>query len=551
MSVLERRLPDGVLLALVDAPELFDRTACTAMPPATTPTTPGGSRSSAARRSSTSAHARVRVRPSSTRTTGRPGSCPSTRRWLFAPTRSSAACRWSSRSTTSRTRGCSRRDWLPRLGLGWDLMRRRGDGVLGADQLSEGAASTSASGSPPSARPTRRRSRRPEFGFGFDGILRRARRRSGRHPERHRHEPLEPGARPDPAGAVHAPTTWPGSGAPSGALLEAFGLHADEAALARPLDRHGVAAGGSEGVRPDRGDAPTSCMALDASLVLLGTGERALRGRCGARWRRATRDRCRRTHRLRRAAGAPDRGGADMFLMPSRFEPCGLNQMYSLRYGTVPVVRATGGLADTVQRLRSATGRRAPGSRSTSTRRRRCSARLRRALDGLREPRRVARHCSWPGCGRIFPGTRRRASMSKCTRRAQRLQTERGGSAGTACGVTDKERPNGIRQGSDVHRRQLRQTMTKPGRRAGGLLGGVVRPVPPAGADGRRAGDRLRRHASTVGKLNVDENPNIAGALQHPRHPDAAALQGRRDRRDDRRPRRQGSIVKQLIDKHV
>jgi starch synthase len=49
--------------------------------------------------------------------------------------------------------------------------------------------------------------------------------------------------------------------------------------------------------------------------------------------------------------------GADMFLIPSRYEPCGLNQIYSLKYGTVPIVRATGGLDDTIEPWDARTGR--------------------------------------------------------------------------------------------------------------------------------------------------------------------------------------------------
>lgn len=86
---------------------------------------------------------------------------------------------------------------------------------------------------------------------------------------------------------------------------------------------------------------------LPAQLAVLGSGERKLEE---AFHRIAEHHPGHFASRIGFNEGLAHRieAGADIFLMPSRFEPCGLNQMYSLRYGTPPVVRATGGLADTV-----------------------------------------------------------------------------------------------------------------------------------------------------------------------------------------------------------
>jgi starch synthase len=82
-------------------------------------------------------------------------------------------------------------------------------------------------------------------------------------------------------------------------------------------------------------------------LVLLGNGEAGYEAallRQAARYKDRLAVRIGYDERLAHRIEA----GADMFLMPSRFEPCGLNQLYSLRYGTIPIVRRAGGLADTV-----------------------------------------------------------------------------------------------------------------------------------------------------------------------------------------------------------
>jgi starch synthase len=103
------------------------------------------------------------------------------------------------------------------------------------------------------------------------------------------------------------------------------------------------------------GVLPELLVGRDLGLVVLGSGE----GRYEAFFADLARDFPDRVHFHRGYSEELAHwieAGADMFLMPSRYEPCGLNQLYSLRYGTVPIVRRTGGLADSVQHFDAAAG---------------------------------------------------------------------------------------------------------------------------------------------------------------------------------------------------
>jgi starch synthase len=89
-------------------------------------------------------------------------------------------------------------------------------------------------------------------------------------------------------------------------------------------------------------------MERDVQVVLLGTGE----SRFEQFFRNAAErypERVAVEISFNEALAHQIEAGADLFLMPSQYEPCGLNQMYSLKYGTIPIVRAVGGLKDTVE----------------------------------------------------------------------------------------------------------------------------------------------------------------------------------------------------------
>jgi starch synthase len=184
----------------------------------------------------------------------------------------------------------------------------------------------------------------PAYGFGLDGALRRrARDLSGilNGIDTDRWNPAADPLIP----ARYSAEDLSGKREAKRGLLDHLGMD-DPAALDRPLiglisrltdqkgfDLIGAAAG--------------DLMSLNAGWAMLGSGEPHYEGM----WRALA---ARYPGSVSSTIGFDERlahmieAGADIFLMPSRYEPCGLNQLYSLRYGTVPVVRATGGLDDTV-----------------------------------------------------------------------------------------------------------------------------------------------------------------------------------------------------------
>jgi starch synthase len=187
---------------------------------------------------------------------------------------------------------------------------------------------------------------RPEYGYGFDGVIRARREALVGILNGIDIDEWNPASDPYLPASFDA-TRLEGKAASKRALLQLFGLPTDEATLARPvvgMVSRMVDQKGLDLIAAVAADLPS----LDATFVVVGTGEPKYQDMWAslARWR---------PDRVSAFIGFDERrahlveAGADVFLMPSRFEPCGLNQMYSQRYGTVPVVRAVGGLVDTVR----------------------------------------------------------------------------------------------------------------------------------------------------------------------------------------------------------
>jgi starch synthase len=185
----------------------------------------------------------------------------------------------------------------------------------------------------------------PEYGFGMDGLLRsRADRLLGILNGCDYHE-WNPETDRDIA-AHYSSFDLEGKWACKRDLLHSFQLPSDDLHMRRPLV--GIVSRFAYQKGLDLvGSSIAELVNEDITLVALGSGERQYEDMFN--YFHAQRpDKVRVWIGHNNPLAHKMDAGADMFLMPSRYEPCGLNQMYSQRYGTLPIVRATGGLDDTV-----------------------------------------------------------------------------------------------------------------------------------------------------------------------------------------------------------
>lgn len=184
---------------------------------------------------------------------------------------------------------------------------------------------------------------RPELGFGLDGLLRaRSDRVHGILNGIDEHT-WNPATDPHLAARYDAHTVAAGKQANAAALRRELGLpEARDALLVGVIARFAHQKGAD--LLPA---AFAALRTLPLQFAVLGRGEPAMQAALAA-WAAAHPEQV--ALRLGHDEALAHRilAGADVFLMPSRYEPCGLTQMYSQRYGTVPVVRRTGGLVDTV-----------------------------------------------------------------------------------------------------------------------------------------------------------------------------------------------------------
>lgn len=187
----------------------------------------------------------------------------------------------------------------------------------------------------------------PAFGCGLDGLLR---------SRQYKLHGILNGIDTtiwNPSTDVHLPAHYsagrilPGKRRNKQALLERFLPHADEVAMQAPLLGLVTRLVEQKGIDWVLAAIPKLFAETDARIVLLGSGQPMYEKKF-ARLAKQHPDRLFVEIGYDEPLAHQIEAGADLFLMPSRFEPCGLNQMYSLRYGTPPVVYKTGGLADTV-----------------------------------------------------------------------------------------------------------------------------------------------------------------------------------------------------------